>query len=98
MQRFIYIAQRGSQHAGEAWQTVNRQPSWVVKAAALAFILVIGLPILFLVLLAMFVAVTLFFALAAVHKLIAGVRGVLPQRDGRKNVRVIQRADEGPWT
>ncbi len=83
----------GQQRAAAAWQAINRQPSWLVKAVALVFVLVIGLPILLLAILAFLIATLFFTILWGVNRLVLAVKGRLPVRDGRENVRVIRRTD-----
>lgn len=92
MIRITRYVSSGSQGAQQVWQTVSSQPSWVSRVALLAFFLVIGLPILLLVLLAVFAAVVMFSILALANAAVMWVKGRLPQRDsGRENVRVIRR-------
>jgi hypothetical protein len=93
--RISDFAGPGAQRATQAWQTINTQPSWIVKAATLVFLLVVGIPILLLVLLALILATAVFAVLWGVNRVLAGFRGVLPRNDGRENVRVIRRVD-GP--
>ena len=93
--RMTEYVDRGRERAGAAWQTVNTQPSWIVKTTVLVFLLVIGVPILLLLLLALFAAVLVFAVLWGANRLLGGLRGVLPGRGGRENVRVIRRID-GP--
>jgi len=91
--RIAQYANQGQQRATAAWQRINTQPSWIVKATALAFILVVGVPIVLLILLALVVASVLFAILWGVNQIILGFKGFLPEREGRKNVRVIRRID-----
>ena len=93
--RISNIAGPGAQRASQAWQAINTQPSWIVKATTLAFLLVVGIPVLLLVLVALIVAAALFTVLWGVNRLITAFRGALPRDDGRENVRVIRRID-GP--
>jgi uncharacterized membrane protein HdeD (DUF308 family) len=74
-----------------AWHTVQSQPSWIVRATTMAFLIIVGIPILLVVLLALFVSTVVFLVLAGCARLIGGVRRVLPADDGRENVRVIRR-------
>ncbi len=89
--RIAQYASQSQQRAQSAWTAINTQPSWIVKATLLAFILVIGVPILLLVFLALIAAAALFAILWAFNRVVSIFKGLLPQRDGRSNVRVIQR-------
>lgn len=90
--RISSFASEGADRTRAAWTTVQRQPGWLVKATAIAFIVVLGLPLLLLLLLALVVATAIFATLFAVNFLLAAVRGALPGGgDGRENVRVIRR-------
>ena len=93
--RFAQYASEGQQRATAAWRAVNTQPGWIVKATVFAFLLVVGVPIVLLLLLALIVAGLLFAVLWSVNALIRRLKGLLPHRDGRRNVRVIRRID-GP--
>ncbi len=84
-------ANRGSARTRAAWETIQRQPGWLVKATALAFIIVLGLPLLLLLLLALLIATIIFAVLFGVHFLLAPLRGARRDRDGRENVRVVRR-------
>ena len=55
------------------------------------FLLVVGLPILLLIGLAIFAATIVFTSFALVNVALIRLRGILPKRDGRSNVRVIKR-------
>ena len=81
----------GAQRATAIWQTAASQPSWISRAVLVTFLLVIGIPIFLLVLLALLVATVVFALLWGANALMTKMRGVLPRRDGRQNVRVIQR-------
>lgn len=92
--RMTEYVDRGRQRAGAAWQTVNTQPSWIVKTTVLVFLLVIGVPILLLLMFAFVAAALIFAVLWALNALFGAFRGMLPRRgDGRENVRVIRRID-----
>jgi uncharacterized membrane protein required for colicin V production len=93
--RMTEYVDRGRQRAGAAWQTVSAQPGWIVRTTSLVFLLVIGVPILVLLVLAILAALVVFSILWGVNRLLGGLRGILPRRDGRENVRVIRRID-GP--
>ncbi len=51
----------------------------------------VGLPILLLLVMAVIFAAAVFGVLALVNAVLVRLRGALPQRDGRSNVRVIRR-------
>jgi len=93
--RLAQYANEGQQRAGAAWRTINTQPGWIVKATVFAFLLVVGVPVVLLLMLALFVAGLLFAVLWSINALIRRLKGLMPQRDGRENVRVIRRID-GP--
>jgi len=98
MFRVVRLAQYASgsqQRAGAAWRTINTQPGWIVKATVFAFLLVVGVPVVLLLLLALFVAGLLFTVLWGANALVRRLKRLMPQRDGRENVRVIRRID-GP--
>ena len=76
---------------GTTWQTIQRQPSWILRAVAIVFFLVILLPILLLLLLAFLAAFALFAVLAAANRVIGVFRPRERFDDGRENVRVIRR-------
>lgn len=86
--RISNFTDSGAHGASHVWQTVSSQPSWIARAAIVTFLIVIGLPILLLLLLALFLAATVFAVLAAIYRLSPWVRGALPRSDGRENVVV----------
>jgi membrane protein required for beta-lactamase induction len=94
MVRVVQIVTQSSERAGEAWRNINAQPSWIVRASLIAFILVVVIPIVLLVMFAFLVASLLFGLLWLVHRAMSGFRGLFPGRDGRANVRVIVRRDD----
>ena len=79
------------QRAARGYQWVASQPSWIVRLALVIFLLVVGLPILLLIGLAIFAATIVFTGFALVNLALVRLRGTLPKRDGRSNVRVIRR-------
>jgi hypothetical protein len=93
--RLAQYASEGQERAGAAWRAVNTQPGWIVKATVFAFLLVVGVPVVLLLLLALLVAGLLFAVLWGANALVRRLKGLMPQRDGRENVRVIRRID-GP--
>ncbi len=85
---------------GPWYAQVERQPSWVVKLALVAAVLVIVVPLALLTLAALLVAAAVFTVLALVARGLAVVGSLFdfsepshptPRGDGRENVRVIQR-------
>ncbi len=82
-------AQRERAVRGYRWLT--SQPSWVVRLVLLTFVLVVGLPLLLLAIVAVIAATIMFTGLALINAGVAKLRGFLPKRDGRSNVRVIKR-------
>ncbi len=74
----------------ETWQVVSRQPSWVLRAALITFLLVFAVPIVLLVLVAGIAAAAVFLVVAGFYRVFERLRSVV-RGDGRKNVRVIQR-------
>ena len=77
--------------AARSYRWVASQPSWIVRLALLIFLLIVGLPILILVGLAIFAATIVFTGFALMNVALIRLRGILPKRDGRSNVRVIKR-------
>ncbi|MCK4873464.1 MAG: hypothetical protein KAS72_12120 [Phycisphaerales bacterium] len=77
--------------------SVNRQPSWVVRAALYTGATVMLAVVLLIVIPALLAFLIVFALLSLVHRLRAAVTGSLPRRDGRKNVIVIRR-DDHPGT
>ena len=75
-------------------QRLRSQPSWITRAATMAFVIVIAIPIILLVMFALLVGVFVFAVLAALNLLLTRISPRLPRRDGRENVRVIRRLDE----
>ena len=92
--RFTQFSTRGAQRVSAMWQTAAAQPSWVSRFALITFILVIGVPIFLLVALALIAATFVFAVLVGVNWLLTKFKRALPVRDGRRNVRVIQRRDD----
>lgn len=85
-----------ARRAGATWSTIQRQPSWVSRAALMCFVVLVALPVIALILLAFAVAFVLFAILAGVNVIVNAFRGVLPRSDGRENVRVIERRPDQP--
>jgi len=71
---------------------VQRQPSWITRAALGAALLMFAAVVLLLVVPALLVAMVVFTALAVAHATVRSVRSLLRlDGDGRRNVRVISR-------
>ncbi|MCH2148992.1 MAG: hypothetical protein MK095_06110 [Phycisphaerales bacterium] len=81
----------GSEQVADAFRRINRQPNWVLRAAVLVFLLLVGLPILALLLMAAVVATVVFAILTGWNTLLNLLRGSKKQERRRKNVRVIDR-------
>ena len=81
----------GAQRMVGVLHQINRQPNWIMKAAPLTFLIVIGVPILILLLLAAVVAMVVFAVLTGCNFLLGRLgKGSTPD-SGRQNVRVIDR-------
>ena len=91
-QQFSQYASKGQARVVETWRLAARQPSWVTRAAIVAFILIFALPILLLAMVAIIAAAAVFLALTGIYVLYARARGLFVG-DGRKNVRVIVRRE-----
>ena len=76
---------------GAAWQHVQAQPSWISRAAITVFALVLLLPFLALLILGLLLATIVVAVLVIARRIALFFRGLLPRRDGRRNVRVITR-------
>ncbi len=88
-----YTAEQSSRVAS-VWRSAAAQPGWITRVALLTFLLVVGLPILLLLVMAVIFAAAVFGVLALVNVVLVRLRGALPQRDGRSNVRVIRRGPD----
>ena len=91
--RFTTFSTHGAQRVASIWQTAAAQPGWVSRFALMTFVFVIAVPLVLLALLAFFAATLVYTVLLGINFLMMKVRGVLPVRDGRKNVRVLRRKD-----
>ncbi len=89
--RFKSYTAEQSSRAAAMWRAAASQPGWITRVALLTFLLVVGLPSLLLLILAVVFAAVVFGVLALVNAALVRLRGALPQRDGRSNVRVIRR-------
>jgi hypothetical protein len=93
----MYIRQHET--LGPWYQKVERQPSWVTKAAILAAVLVIGIPLVLIALAAILVGLAVFTVLGLVASGVATIRNLFtspgvprePGDAGRQNVRVLRR-------
>jgi len=90
--RVIRFVSFGPDGAQRAVRFAASQPSWVTRFAVMAFLIVIGIPILLLILLATIAGAVVFTVLALVAAGLARLRNLGSGRsEGRENVRVIQR-------
>ena len=82
--------------AASFWHAVATQPSWVIRVALGAFLLIVAVPIALLLCVALLAAAVVLTVLVAVNQAWARLRGVFTSGDaeGRKNVRVVGRHEE----
>ena len=98
--RFDRITTGSAGRMGSVWRMAASRPGWPLRIALLTFLLVLGLPIILLALVAILLASAVFAVLALALRTIERIRGrgqgrgLLGRRDGRENVRVIQRPDQ----
>jgi amino acid transporter len=92
--RISTFANTAGGRASAAFRAMQAQPAWITRFALLTMFIIIALPILLLVLLAIVASVVVFGTLAIVNILLRKIRSIIPQHDGRENVRVIQRANQ----
>ena len=92
------VMQSGRGRAFNYYQAAARQPSWIMRAAWLTFALIVGLPILFLIILAGLAALTVVLVLSLIVATISWFQralGLAPRQpdenEGRENVKVIRR-------
>jgi len=86
-----------TQRAAGVYRRVAAQPNWVVRSAVLAFLAVVLVPIVLLILAAVFAMTVVYLVLAGVNAVMSMFRGGRPENDaGRENVRVIRRSDGWP--
>ena len=94
MQRVVVFRSVGSQRdrwvGGYRWAV--SQPSWIVRLAVIAFLLVVAVPLFALIVLAALAAAVVGGVLLLANAITTKVRGLF-QTDGRSNVRVIRRRD-----
>ncbi|MHC5003885.1 MAG: hypothetical protein ACYTJ0_12255 [Planctomycetota bacterium] len=79
--------------AASFWQTVARQPSWVIRVALTAFLLIVAVPVAILVGVALLAATVVFALLAVANGLWTRLRGMVGGGDGRENVRIVGSRD-----
>ena len=89
--RIPTVSAEQRQRAVRGYRWLTSQPSWVIRLALVIFVLVVGLPLLLLAVVAVIAATIVFTGLALINAAGARLRGLLPKRDGRSNVRVIKR-------
>lgn len=97
MERLVQVrvfGDRQRQRLAGGYRWAASQPSWIARAALLAFLVVVGLPLLLLFALAFLAALVVFGGLALLNAAVAKVRGLFGPGEGRSNVRVIRRRDE----
>ena len=89
----VYI--RNHSRLGPWYVRLERQPGWVTKAALLAAVLIVVVPIGLLTLAALVVGVVVFVVLGAVAWLLGAAGRLLGGRtdSGRVNVRVVHRQE-----
>lgn len=63
----------------------------VLRALTILVVLIVAIPVALILAAVGIVGLLVLLGLALVNRLIAGVRGLGPRRDGRENVRVIRR-------
>jgi len=81
-----------TERAAGVYRTVNRQPSWIVRAALTVFLLVICLPVILLITVAFLLALLVFGVLSLINAAANRFRSPRSAHDGRSNVRVIDRS------
>ncbi|MCA9297023.1 MAG: hypothetical protein KC983_10910 [Phycisphaerales bacterium] len=89
--RIVNFATDGAARAQRVWSVAQQQPSWVTKIAAVTFLLVIAIPVLFLFFAALIMGLAVFIVLGIAAWILRAVRRILPHRDGRENVIVRRR-------
>ena len=82
---------QGAQSASQAWHRVAAQPSSITRIALLTFLFVIGIPILLLLMVAIVLSVIVFTLLSLSYGIWMRLRGTVPRKDGRENVRIMHR-------
>ncbi|MHC4612051.1 MAG: hypothetical protein ACYTAU_00540 [Planctomycetota bacterium] len=89
--RFRVLETAARDRFAGGWRMAAAQPNWIVRTAAVVFLLVLVLPIALLVVLAAAAAAVVFGGLALGRGAVERVRRRL-RGEGRSNVRVIQRS------
>lgn len=87
-----FTAQQRDRWAG-GWRWAASRPGWVVRLAAVTFLVLVALPLLFFLGVAILAAAVVFAAVGIGAALASKVRSLFPRRDGRVNVRVIRRQE-----
>lgn len=89
----VYI--RNHSRLGPWYTRIERQPGWVIRAALLATVLIVVVPIGLLMLAALVVGVVVFAVLGAAAWLLGAAGRMLGGRadGGRVNVRVVHRQE-----
>jgi hypothetical protein len=70
-------------------RTIAGQPSWVIRVALTAFLLVIAVPVALLLVIALAAAALVFAVLAVLNRLWSWAVGALAPGEWRENVRVL---------
>ena len=89
--RFQVFGPASRERLARGYRWAHGRPSWVARATALTFLVVVGLPILLLVALAGLAAALVFGVLALAEAGLRALRGGAGGEGGRENVRVIRR-------
>ncbi len=88
--RFRVLDAAARDRLAGGWRMAASQPNWIIRTAAVVFLLVLVLPLLLLVGLAAVAAALVFGGLALLKGTVERVRRRV-RGDGRSNVRVIRR-------
>ncbi len=92
MQWRVYFRQ--SPHVGPLFQRIEKQPGWVTRTAFIAMALAVVIPVVMIATVALAVGLVVFIVLGAIASVISTIKGAwraVFTRDGRKNVRVVER-------
>jgi len=79
--------------AGSTVRMIRAQPNWLIRLLAMVFVIVVVVPLVLLLIVVVLVAAVVIAALAGMRAMINRLRGLMPHDDGRRNVRVVRRAD-----
>lgn len=94
MDRVVHIweaAARQQSRVRGVYQHLAAQPGYAWRAAVVTFLLILTVPVILFILAALLIAMVVFSALGLAGAIVQRLRGALPRRDGRENVRVIVR-------